>query len=306
MTILVTGGDGQLATCLKKKSLKSKNNWVFLTRTELDITNIENIDKVFEKYEPDVIINCAAYTNVDKAFSERNKAYAINEIGPLYLTICARHYNAKVIHISTDFVFDGDKNTPYSESDETNPLSIYGLSKLAGENAVLRYDNSVVIRTSWLYSEYGNNFFKTMINRILDNQKSFVVNDQIGSPTYAMDLADFLFNVIEIKVDKLENKIYHFSNEGCCSWYDLAKAIETHLWGYINYLLRERDLINPISTEEYQKMIDRTLEIRPSYSVLGKDEVKKIIDTPIRHWLVALNDCIENFLLKDVFRRLDE
>ena len=295
MTILVTGGDGQLGTCLKKKVYNSENKWIFLSRKDLDITNIENIDEIFERYEPNVIINCAAYTNVDKAPSENRKAYAINELGPLYLTICARHYDARIIHISTDFVFSGEKNTPYNENDETNPLSVYGLSKLAGENAILKYENSTVVRTSWLYSEYGNNFFKTMVNRIKNNQSTNVVNDQIGTPTYAMDLAGFLYSTIEYNLDKLENRVYHYSNEGCCSWYDFAKLIEIIISPKFKNRLVVDNIIKPISTKEYIKKCDKVLEIRPSYSVLDKSEVNKILKFPIRHWFSALKDCINRY-----------
>ena len=306
LTILVTGGDGQLASCLKKCVFSSRNKWIFLSRKELDITNIENVDSVFEQYEPDVILNCAAYTNVDKAPEDKELAYAINAAGPLYLAICARYYDAKVIHISTDFVFGGLKNTPCKETDETYPLSEYGLSKLMGENNILKYDNTSVIRTSWLYSEYGNNFFKTMIKRIKNNQKSCVVNDQVGTPTYAVDLARFLFDIIENKLDKIENKIYHYSNEGCCSWYDFAKCIEICLHNRTKDLLIANNLIMPISTEDYEKMINKKLEIRPSYSVLSKSEIDNLLDFPIRHWFLALIECVDNYLIKESFGCLDE
>lgn len=297
MNILVTGGDGQLATCLKKHTIKSKNNnYIFLNRKELDIADIEAIKMIFEKYNISLVINCAAYTNVDKAPEEIEKAYLINETGPLNLTICAKQYNAKVIHISTDFVFDGEKNTPYKETDKTKPLSVYGASKLAGEKAIFKFNNTMVIRTSWLYSEYGHNFFKTMINLILQNKKTYVVNDQVGTPTYAMDLADFLFNLVENNLERFENKIFHFSNEGCCSWYDFAKTIEIYLMRNSKDL-NLNNVINPVSTYEYQCLVKKMLELRPSYSVLSKAEIKKTYKNIIPHWISSLCTCIDRYML---------
>ena len=295
MIILVTGGEGQLASCLKDKVSESNNKWIFLSKKEMDITKVESVDNILKKYEPNVIINCAAYTNVDKAVNEAGKAFLINELGPLHLAICAKHYGARVIHISSDFVFDGTKNTPYNENDKTNPISIYGKSKLAGEKVVLKYNNSTVIRTSWLYSEYGNNFFKTMFNRIITKEKTFVVNDQIGTPTYAMDLANFLFYTVENNLSNLENKIYHFSNEGCASWYDFAKTIELFLIENISNYINE-DIINPISTNGYNEIIGKTLEKRPAYSVLNKEELNKIVEYKNRHWISALYECIDKYL----------
>lgn len=301
MNILVTGGDGQLATCLKKITYNTDNHYIFMSKKELDITNIDEIEEVFEKYNFELIINCAAYTNVDKAPEEIEKAYLINEIGPLNLTLCARHFGAKIIHISTDFVFDGEKNIPYKETDKTNPLSVYGASKLAGEKAILGFDNSMVIRTSWLYSEYGKNFFKTMFNLIMKRDKAYVVNDQIGTPTYAMDLARFIYFFVENSFDKFENKVFHFSNEGCCSWYDFAKAIEIFVKRCDIIGTMIDNSINPVSTYEYQKMSNKLLEIRPCYSVLSKNELKKIYEQPINHWLISLHNCIINYVLMKAY-----
>lgn len=306
MNILVTGGDGQLATCIKQVTQNNKKHkYIFMSKNELDITNIDEIENIFEQYNFDLIINCAAYTNVDKAPEELDKVYSINEIGPLNLTVCARHYGAKIIHISTDFVFDGEKNTPYREIDKTNPLSVYGGSKLAGEEAIMKFDNAMVIRTSWLYSEYGNNFFKKMISLILENNKTYVVNDQVGTPTYAMDLANFLCYFIENYYDRFENKIFHFSNEGCCSWYDFAKAIEFYLLRNSKDLLIN-NLINPISSYEYQAMSKKMLELRPSYSVLSKTEIKKTYKWPINHWLQSLYNCIDRYLLLSAYNNVNK
>lgn len=286
MIILVTGGDGQLGRCLKdvvNSSIPNNNEWVFLSRKELDITDMENVERVFDKYKPDYVVNCAAYTNVDKAFEnhdEAEKAYIVNEFGPLNLARRCEYYNAKLIHISTDFVFDGTKNTPYEIDDETNPLSVYGNSKLSGEKRVIRnHENTFVIRTSWLYSEYGNNFFKTMYNRINGHEPTFVVNDQVGTPTYAGDLAKYIYDVVTYR--GLSDRINHFSSEGCCSWYDFAKAIEL-----LNSpgLTLGRVKIYPISTANYEKKIDKILAKRPSYSVLSNND--KLYATP--HWLESL------------------
>lgn len=297
MTILVTGGDGQLGTCLKDIINESKNNsnkWVFLSKKELDITDIDNVEEVFDKYEPDYIINCAAYTNVDNAPNNISKVYQINMLGPLNLTICAKYYNAKVIHISTDFVFDGLKNTPYNTTDNTNPLSVYGVSKLEGEKAILKHKNSTVIRTSWLYSEHGNNFFKTMYNRITNNEFTTVVNDQIGTPTYAKDLAEVIYYIITY--NNFENKVYHYSNEGCCSWYDFAKAIELLLKPDLK---TNEGVIQPISTELYEKINNKKMEKRPVFSVLSKDEIKKYKIGNIPHWLESLRKCFNIYTKKN-------
>lgn len=307
MKVIVTGGDGQLATCLKKYTTKnSKSEYIFMSKNELDITDLDKIEYIFEKYNPDLIINCAAYTNVDKAPDEIEKAYLINETGPLNLTLCARHYDAKIIHISTDFVFDGEKNTPYKETDKTNPLSVYGASKLAGEKAILSFNNAMVIRTSWLYSEYCHNFFKTMITRIMNDDKTYVVNDQIGTPTYAMDLAKFLYEFIENNLANFENQIFHFSNEGCCSWYDFAKAIEIYTKNYVKDLKLSENIINPISTLDYYNLVGKMLELRPSYSVLSKNEIKKLDKVAIRHWLSALYNCIDRYMLLTAYDEIEE
>lgn len=291
MTILVTGGDGQLASCLKSCNKEKNNKWVFLTRKELDITNVENVGKIFEEYEPDFIINCAAYTNVDEAEIEREKAFNINGLGPKILAQCARHYNAKLIHISTDFVFSGDKQIAYLTYDRTKPLSQYGLSKLQGENNLKNYNNAYIIRTSWLYSEFCHNFFKTMYNRIKNHEKTFVVNDQIGTPTYARDLANFLIYIIENNTLELaKSRIFHFSNEGCCSWYDFAKSIEIEYNRFDGNEITYNN-IKHISSFDYRIIVGRDLAQRPFYSVLNNEGIEEIYNKPIRHWLEAMNEC---------------
>ena len=297
MIILVTGSDGQLGNCLKdvvNLSIPTDNEWIFLSRKELDITDLENVEAIFNKYKPDYVINCAAYTNVDKAFSnheEAEKAYIINEYGSINLITQCEHYNSKLVHISTDFVFDGKKNTPYKTDDETNPLSIYGKSKLAGERRILKHNNAYVIRTSWLYSEYGNNFFKTMYNRIKNYEPTFVVDDQVGTPTYAGDLAKYIYDAVTYR--GFVSNLNHFSSEGCCSWYDFAKTIEL-----LNNpgLTLGRVKIYPISTKGYEEKIGKNLENRPSYSVLSNND--KLYPAP--HWLESL----QKFFYK--YKNIDE
>ena len=292
MVILVTGGEGQLASCFKSSHKLIDNKWIFLSKKELDITNVDNVGEVFEKYEPDVIINCAAYTNVEKAEEDKETAKLVNAIGPKVLAQCARHYNAKLIHISTDFVFNGDKPLPYRYDDRTRALSYYGKSKLDGENNIKNYDNVYIFRTSWLYSEYCRNFFKTMYNRIKNGEKTFVVNDQVGTPTYARDLANFIIYTIENNtLEKAKSRILHFSNEGCCSWYDFAKSIEIEYNRFDGGESLSSNIINPISTFDYRIMLGRYTAERPFKSVLNNEGIETIYNKPIRHWLEAMNEC---------------
>jgi dTDP-4-dehydrorhamnose reductase len=292
MVILVTGGEGQLASCFKSSHKLIDNKWIFLSKKELDITNTDNVGEVFEKYEPDVIINCAAYTNVEKAEENKETAKLVNAIGPKVLAQCARHYNAKLIHISTDYVFSGESPLPYLYDDRTRPLSYYGRSKLEGENIIKNYDNVYIFRTSWLYSEYCHNFFKTMYNRIKNGEKTFVVNDQIGTPTYARDLANFIIHIIENNtLEKAKSHILHFSNEGCCSWYDFAKSIEIEYNRFDGGESLSSNIINPISTFDYRIMLGRDIAERPFNSVLDNEGIETIYKKPIRHWLEAMNEC---------------
>lgn len=289
MKILVTGGNGQLAYCLRDVVKDTDNNFIFLSKDDLDITDAEAINKLFEEHLFDVVINCAAYTNVDKARDEVNTALKINEIGPLNLAVIAKQYGAKLIHISTDYVFDGENNIPYTTDIKTNPLSTYGYTKLRGEEAIKRFNNVIIIRTSWLYSNYGKNFYKTMLNLIKNGKKTFVVNDQIGTPTYAKDLAGFIYDLISNDLlNKASGNILHYSNEGCASWYDFAKMIEM-LYD------PESDVIKPCSTETFNSMTmeqGKIPENRPFYSVLSKKELSKLGDINVRHWAVALRDCM--------------
>lgn len=285
MNILITGAKGQLGQCIKSEVEKNdeKNNYFFVGKNDVDIFSVSSIRTFVKENLIDIIINCAAYTGVDKAedFNESTMAYNINVIGVDNLVTVCKEEDIYLVHISTDFVFDGNNNFPYKEDAECNPLCVYGRTKYFGEKKIMGYDKGIIIRTSWLYSEYGSNFYKTMRNRIIDEKYTTVVSDQIGTPTYARDLANFIIFMINTEKIKECKGIYHFSNDGCCSWYDFAVAIEV---SYCDYASDK--IIKPCKTGEYPSKA-----MRPKYSVLGKDKIKEI-GFQTRHWLTALLDCI--------------
>jgi len=273
-TILVTGANGQLAKCIKDlESEFSEFKFIYTNSSEFDITKKDQI-AFFNNYKIDWCINCAAYTAVDLAENESDKAKEVNTYGCKNLAQACKDFNINLIHISTDFVFDGNASQAYKETDATNPIGVYGLSKLNGENEIISIlENYYIIRASWLYSEYGNNFLKTMLRLAKDRNEINVVADQIGTPTYAKDLAKMLLKIIE-----KENKnfgIYHYSNEGVASWYDFAKAI----FDKKNSTIK----INPISSENYP-----TPAKRPSFSVLDKSKIKSTFQIEIPYWRDSL------------------
>ena len=232
MLTLVTGANGQLGRSIKSlvKLQNISNSFVFATRDQLDLSYLKDIQSYFKDRKFDLIINCAAYTKVDKAELDEKHANLINHLAVKKIAEIAQINNIKLIHISTDFVFDGFKSQPYLESDVANPLNIYGKTKLAGENAVISIMkfNAIIIRTSWIYSEYGNNFVDTILKLEKNRNKLNVVSDQIGSPTYANDLGIAILNIIKnekFNINDLESKIYHYSNEGACNWHDFAEEI---------------------------------------------------------------------------------
>ena len=275
--ILITGGDGQLGSAIQAAA---KNFPSFsLTYTDIadfDITNAQSVDDYLAKEDFDYLVNCAAYTAVDKAEEDKSLAYLINEQGPKNLALACEKYNCRLIHISTDYVFDGKSYLPYKESMETNPPSVYGQSKLAGEKAIIEhYDSSIIIRTSWLYSEFGNNFFKTMLKFGAERKELRVIFDQIGTPTYAGDLASTILKIIEINKKLTTNEIYHFSNEGVISWYDFAKEIMELAHLSCN--------IVPIESFEYPLPAPR-----PHYSVLNKSKIKTAFNLTIPYWKDSL------------------
>lgn len=278
--VLITGANGQLGSELKELSSNYDDNFYFVSKNELDISNSSALEQFIIKNKINTIINTAAYTAVDKAEDEKDLAYLINHKSVEEMAkICAK-YNVYLIHISTDYVFDGTNYTPYKVDEKTNPLGVYGRSKELAEQVILNTPNlnASIIRTSWVYSFYGKNFLKTMLNLFKTKDSLGVVSDQIGSPTYAKDLADFILS----KQTKFKSgvNIYHYSNEGVCSWYDFAY--------FINELSGNKCKIGPIKTSEYP-----TKATRPSYSVLDKDKIKKEFEIGISHWSDGVKDCLK-------------
>ncbi|WGD35777.1 dTDP-4-dehydrorhamnose reductase [Olleya sp. YS] len=273
--ILVTGANGQLGLCLKEQSNDIKTlDFVFLDSQELDITNPKQIELVFNKHNADYCINCAAYTAVDAAEDNKDLAYNINTLGAKNLAEACKKYKVTLMHISTDFVFDGKGSVPYSEKDKTNPLSVYGASKLEGENEIMAIlKQYYIIRTSWLYSKHKSNFVKTMLKLSDDRDELNVVNDQKGTPTSALDLADALIRIVKSKNSCYG--IYHYSNTGEATWYDFAKAI---------FELSNTNIkVNPVPSEAFL-----TKAKRPKYSVLDKTKISTDFNLEIPEWKLSL------------------
>ncbi|MCK9203465.1 MAG: dTDP-4-dehydrorhamnose reductase [Bacteroidales bacterium] len=282
MKILVTGSNGQLGNELSVLAPGYPGfEFIFTDIAELDITDENAIDAFVCREMPEVIINCAAYTAVDKAEQDEKNAFLINARAPGNLARVSQKHNIFLIHISTDYVFGGTGHSPYSEDDPKEPVSVYGKSKYAGEKEVQTFlKKAIIIRTSWLYSEFGNNFVKTIMKHGRDRSLLNVVFDQIGSPTYAHDLAKAILNILGRKDLAEKTGIYHYANEGIASWYDFAKAIIE----FAGIPCK----INPIETREYPLPADR-----PFYSVLNKAKFKITFDQGIPYWRDSLNECIK-------------
>ena len=274
MIVIVLGAAGQLGQAIQSISSNTIIQFHFFGSHELDITNNEKVNVIFDAIKPDFCINAAAYTAVDKAESEIEKADLVNRIAVKNIVNACVKHDTTLLHVSTDFVFDGEKNVPYLESDPANPTGIYGVSKRNGEIEIERLMSKYfIVRTSWLYSDFGHNFKKTMLRLAKEKESLSVVNDQIGSPTNALDLAAVL---IEILKSRSENYgIYHFSNEGNTSWYGFAKKIFE-----VNHVSID---LKGISTSEYP-----TLAKRPKYSVLDTSKIKKEFNISIKSWEEAL------------------
>jgi dTDP-4-dehydrorhamnose reductase len=278
--VLVIGSEGQLGSEIKNFS-KTQNSisWVFSSIKTLDLLNLNSIDNYLNKINPTVVINCAAYTNVDKAEKEFYKADIINHKAPELISRWTNKKNRKLIQISTDYVFDGLSNISLSENSKTKPVNEYGSSKLKGEIACLKNDpNSIIIRTSWLYSSFGKNFVKTMIHLMKINKSVEVVNDQIGSPTYAYDLAKVILKIILNY--KTESGLFHYSNEGETSWFEFARSIKE--------LYNLDCKIIGVSSKEF-----KTLAKRPKYSLLNKSKIKTTFNLEIPDYKQSLKNCID-------------
>lgn len=282
--ILVTGANGQLGKALRyefeQKGLG--NQVVFTDLPETDICSPDSIRKLLKHHKPRFLINCAAYTAVDKAETESAEAFRINATAPAQLADICSCETINLIHISTDYVFDGKANTPYKEESPTNPISEYGKSKLAGEQAVLKSRMGTVIRTSWLYSLQGNNFLNTILKHARTQKTLRVVFDQTGTPTWANDLARAIISMIGTRNPSRLAGLYHFSNEGVCSWYDFARAIVS-----LSDIPCE---IIPIETKDYP-----TPAPRPQYTVLNKQKIKEQHGVEVPYWLESLTYCLKNF-----------
>ena len=280
MKVLITGADGQLGCSLRREFDKDPElETVYTDVTTLDVTDPVAVDRFMTDGRFDLVVNCAAYTAVDQAESDELKAAALNTNAVGHLARAAARTRTRVIHISTDYVFSGQGYRPYTEKDEPYPTSIYGRTKLEGEALLTSFcPDSVIIRTAWLYSEFGSNFVKTMLRQAKEKNDVRVVSDQIGTPTYAGDLAKAIHLIA--KSSAWKPGIYHFSNEGAASWYDFAKAI-FELAGKSTEVL-------PVSTAEYP-----TRAKRPSYSVLSKNKIKKTSSLTIPYWRDSLRDCVK-------------
>lgn len=282
MNILVTGAKGQLGCEMQRLGMVSPNNYFFTDIAELDITDAQAVKNAVKAASIDVIVNCAAYTNVDKAESDEATAELINATAVGNLAKAMKEVGGTLFHVSTDYVFGCDGNTPRTEDMPLNPLGVYGRTKLHGEQAILESGcKAIIIRTAWLYSEFGNNFLKTMMRLTAEKEQLNVVFDQVGTPTYAGDLALAIFSIIEAGVYEGNEGIYHFSNEGVCSWYDFAVEIA-------NVAGNTACRINPCHSSEFPSPVTR-----PSYSVLDKTKIKNTFDIDIPHWRESMEYCIK-------------
>ena len=282
MNILVTGANGQLGNEMRIVSRGSKDQYIFTDVAELDITDATAVEKMVTDNKVEVIINCAAYTNVDKAEDDYDLAELLNATAVKNLATAIKRNDGTLIHISTDYVFGGTKNnTPCGEDEPANPTGVYGVTKLHGEQAIEDVGcKHLIIRTAWLYSEFGKNFVKTMLNLTATKPSLNVVFDQVGSPTYAYDLAQAIFTIVENRKYEGKDGIYHYSNEGVCSWYDFTKMIAE----YAGHTACD---IQPCHSNEFPSKV-----VRPSYSVLDKTKIKNTFGIRIPYWTDSLKRCL--------------
>ncbi len=280
--ILVTGSKGQLGSEIADLKDQFSEYTFFLTdKEELDITNAAQIEQFVLKNNIKVIINCAAYTNVDKAEDDTEQVYKVNHLAVKNIAEIAKKHQLKFIHISTDYVFEGSSEVPYLETDETNPKNVYGNSKLLGEKALLEINprNTLIIRTSWLYSSFGHNFVKTILKLSKERKQINVVDDQIGSPTYAKDLATVILKLI-LKLETKQVEIFNYSNSGKCSWFQFAQEIIKNA--------KSECMVLPISSEAFASKA-----FRPNFSLLNTEKIKKSFQISIPNWKDSLKVCLD-------------
>lgn len=284
MNILITGANGQLGNCIRNAAKDSKDNYIFTDVAELDITDAKAVTDMVRQNDIKVIVNCAAYTNVDKAESDAEFAEKLNAVAVDNLAKAIKANDGTLIHISTDYIFGGDPyNTPCREDQKGTPTGVYGLTKLHGEQAIeARGCKALIFRTAWLYSEYGKNFVKTMLNLTSIKPELKVVFDQAGTPTYAQDLADAIFYIIENRKMDGNEGIYHYSNEGVCSWFDFTKTIAEIAGNTVCD-------IQPCHSDEFPSPVKR-----PAYSVLDKTKFKVTFGLRVPYWTDSLKRCISN------------
>lgn len=284
MNILVTGANGQLGNEMRIVAKNSADNYIFTDVAELDITNAEAVEKMVMDNDVKVIINCAAYTNVDKAEDDSEFAEILNAKAAENLAVAMKKNDGLLVHVSTDYVFGGTKNnTPCKEDEPANPTGVYGVTKLHGEQAIIASGcRHIIIRTAWLYSEFGKNFLKTMLNLTATKPQLKVVFDQVGTPTYAYDLALAIFDIVENRKYEGNDGVYHYSNEGVCSWFDFTKMIA-------EYAGNTQCDIQPCHSDEFPSKV-----VRPSYSVLDKTKIKATFGTVVPYWTDSLKVCMNN------------
>ena len=292
MTVLVTGANGQLGSEMRLVAAASKDRYIFtdvvdlpgVETEKLDITNIDAVRAMVKENDVKVIVNCAAYTNVDKAEDDQEFCALLNAKAPENLAIAMKEVDGLLVHVSTDYVFGGDPyNTPCREDQKGTPTGVYGLTKLQGEQAIEASGcHHVIIRTAWLYSEFGKNFVKTMLMLTSTKPQLNVVFDQTGTPTYALDLAEAIYDIVENRKYEGNDGVYHFSNEGVCSWFDFTRMIA-------EYAGNTACDIRPCHSNEFPSKVTR-----PSYSVLDKTKIKETFGLSIPYWTDSLKKCIKN------------
>ncbi len=285
--ILVTGANGQLGSEMRKLGAVSPNEYIFTDVAELDITDKAAVIDFVEHNNIGIIVNCAAYTNVDKAEDDEATAELINATAVRNLAEAVKTVDGTLFHISTDYVFGAEGNTPRTEDMPTNPLGVYGCTKLHGEQAIAEVGaKALIFRTAWLYSEFGNNFLKTMLRLTAEKEALNVVFDQVGTPTYAGDLALAIFSIIEGDKYAGNEGVYHFSNEGVCSWYDFAREIATAM-------RHDKCNVMPCHSSEFPSKVTR-----PPYSVLDKTKIKQTFGIEIPHWRDSMIYCLKRILMQ--------